>query len=135
MDPITLQRFDESLRRCNSKPDFLDRFYEKFLASSPKVRQKFAATDFVRQKRALRASLHLMPLAASDPENGPVRYLKDLAIRHSKQELNVGAELYDLWLDSLLATVRECDPEFGPQVESAWEEVMMVGIQYLLKKY
>ena len=135
MGPDVLQRFDESLRRCNSNPDFLDHFYEKFLASSPKVRQKFSNTDFVRQKRALRASLHLMPLAAADPENGPPRYLKDLATRHSKRQLNVGAELYDLWLDSLLATVRECDPQCNAQVEGAWEEVMMVGIQYLLKKY
>jgi len=135
VDKRTLKRFDESLRRCNSNPDFLDRFYDKFLTSSPKVRKKFAHTDFVVQKRALRASLHLMPLAAADPENGPGRYLRDLAGRHSQTQLDIGAELYDLWLDSLLETVRECDPKISPEVESAWEDVMMVGIQYMLKKY
>jgi hemoglobin-like flavoprotein len=135
MDPKVLERFDESLRRCNSNPEFLDRFYDKFLTSSPKVRQKFTHTDFGRQKRALRASLNLMPLAASDPENGPSRYLKDLAAQHSKTQLNIGAELYDLWLDSLLEAVREIDPECNAEVEAAWEEVMMVGIQYMLKKY
>src|SRR5215471_9068370 len=72
----TLEGFDESLRRCNTHPAFLDRFYDKFLTSSPKVREKFTHTDFVRQQRALRASLHLMPLAAEDPENGPARYLR-----------------------------------------------------------
>ena len=135
MDKRILKRFDDSLRRCNSNPDFLDRFYDKFLTSSPKVRKKFAHTDFVRQKRALRASLHLMPLAAAESEDGPGRYLRDLASRHSQTQLNIGAELYDLWLDSLLATVREIDPKCSPEVEAAWEEVMMVGIQYMLKKY
>lgn len=135
VDKATLERFDESLRRCNTHPAFLDRFYDKFLTSSPKVREKFTHTDFVRQQRALRASLHLMPLAAEDPENGPARYLRDLALHHSQTQLNIGAELYDLWLDSLLEAVQECDPEFTPEVAAAWEEVMMVGIQYMLKKY
>ena len=51
---------DESLRRCNAHPVFLDLFYENFLASSPKVKEKFANTDFAKQKRALQASLNLM---------------------------------------------------------------------------
>jgi hemoglobin-like flavoprotein len=135
MDKSTLDLFDASLRRCNARPGFLDLFYENFLASSPKVEEKFANTDFVRQKRALRASLHLMLLAAGDGDKGPERYLKDLAARHSRSQLNIGAELYDLWLDSLLATVKECDPQFDPRVEAAWENVMTVGIGYMLSHF
>jgi hemoglobin-like flavoprotein len=133
MEERVLQTFDESLRRCNAAPEFLDRFYDRFLASSPKVREKFALTDFVRQKRALRASLHTMLLAVQSGEKGPERYLKDLAEMHSRRQYNIGSELYDLWLDSLLATVKECDPQFSPEVEEAWESVMMVGIEYMLK--
>ena len=135
MDEKTLKTFDESLRRCNATPEFLDRFYERFLASSPKVRDKFALTDFVRQKRALEASLHYMLLAAQDEEKGPEKYLKSLADLHNRKQYNIGSEFYDLWLDSLLATVRECDPNFGPVVEEAWESVMMVGIRYMLSRY
>ena len=135
MDEKTLKTFDESLRRCNATPEFLDRFYERFLASSPKVRDKFALTDFVRQKRALEASLHYMLLAAQDEEKGPEKYLKSLADLHNRKQYNIGSEFYDLWLDSLLATVRECDPKFGPEVEEAWESVMMVGIRYMLSRY
>jgi hemoglobin-like flavoprotein len=130
-----LKTFDESLARCNSKPGFLDYFYQVFLASSPIVRKKFANTDFVRQKRALRASLHLMPLAAEDEATGPERYLRDLAAQHGKQQLDIGAEYYDLWLDSLLTAVKRYDPDFGPKIEQAWEKVMMVGIDYLLSHY
>jgi hemoglobin-like flavoprotein len=135
MDKQTLQRFEESLARCNESPMFLDRFYEIFLSSSPKVQAKFVHTDFVRQKRALRASLHLMLLVADDEEKGPDRYLRDLAVQHSKAQLDVGAELYDLWLDSLLAAVKECDPRHDSAVARAWEDVMMVGIAYLLSHY
>jgi hemoglobin-like flavoprotein len=135
MDQAILETFDGSLGRCTSQPRFLDRFYERFLASSPKVREKFKNTDFVRQKRALKASLHLILLAAGDEGGEPGVYLRDVAVRHGAKQLDVGAELYDLWLDSLLETVEECDPEFSPEVRRAWEEVMMVGIHYLTVRY
>jgi len=135
METTTLEIFDESLRRCEAVPYFLDLFYEKFLASSPEVREKFANTNFIHQKRALRASLHHLLLAAEDETKGPDRYLADVAARHGTGQLDIGAELYDLWLDSLLATVREVDPRFSPEVEKAWEAVMMVGIQYLCRNY
>jgi hemoglobin-like flavoprotein len=135
MDQAVLDTFDKSLDRCTSRPEFLDLFYERFLGSSPKVREKFKNTDFVHQKRALRASLHLILLAAEEPDKDPGRYLADVAERHGARDLNIGAELYDLWLDSLLETVEECDPEFSLDVRKAWEEVMMVGIHYLCTRY
>ena len=65
----------ESLGRCLADPDFLDIFYGNFLGSSPKVREKFAGTDFDRQKEMLRASFDTMLKAARDEENGPETWL------------------------------------------------------------
>jgi hemoglobin-like flavoprotein len=135
MDDGLLERFEDSLRRCNADPDFMDRFYERFLRSSPKVREKFLGTDFIRQKRMLRASLHLLLVAAHDNGKRPTPYLDDVAGRHGASQMAIGAELYDLWLDSLLATVREVDPAWSAEVEQAWESVMTVGIAYLVSRY
>jgi hemoglobin-like flavoprotein len=135
MEAGTLEVFERSLLRCESRWDFLDRFYARFVASSPAVAAKFAHTDFVRQKRALRASLHHLLLAAQNEGGGPDAHLREIADRHGAGQLDIGAELYDLWLDSLLETVRECDPEFSPEVGKAWEAVMMVGIHYLCRNY
>lgn len=135
MDDRTLGIVDSSLQRCTREPRFFDRFYERFLDASPKVRERFAQTDFVRQKRALRGSLWMMLLAAEDETNGPERYLRSLADLHSSRQLDIGAELYDLWLDCLLDTVAECDPEHNPEVRAAWEQVMMVGIHYMVTRY
>lgn len=135
MDETTLKAFETSLARCTADPGFLDRFYGTFLASSPKVQEKFARTDFVTQKRALHASFSLMLRAAQNEGSGPPAYLEDLARRHGAQDLAVGAELYDLWLDSLLATVQASDPEWSPGVGRAWEQVMGIGIAYLCSRY
>ena len=135
MDESTLQSFEQSLARCMAVPDFLGRFYDGFLASSPKVREKFAHTDFTRQKQMLHTSFSLMLRAAQNEGSGPPSYLDDLARRHGAKELDIGADLYDLWLDSLLETVRACDPACTPAIEQAWEKVMGIGIAYLTTRY
>ena len=135
MSPDVLNEFDDSLARCNANPRFLDLFYERFLGSSPEVKEKFKNTDFRKQKRALRASFYLIMLAAEDKDNGPEKYLGDLAIAHDAEHLDIGAGLYDLWLDSLLATVAECDPKFDDRVAEIWERVAMIGVGYLCSRY
>ena len=135
VDSSTLDIFERSLARCEARPDFLDLFYEKFMASSPEVAVKFAGTDFVRQKRALKASFHHLLLVAHDRKQGPDAYLSDVAARHGSKQLKIGASLYDFWLDSLLETVKERDPEWSLEVDHAWEAVMMVGIHYLCRSY
>jgi hemoglobin-like flavoprotein len=135
MEERLLDIVDSSLQRCIGNPRFLDRFYERFLASSPKVKERFERTDFVKQKRALRGSLWMMLLAAANEAEGPDRYLRYLADLHSARQLDIGAELYDLWLDCLLETLAECDPAYSPELRAAWEQVMMVGIHYLCTRY
>lgn len=133
MDPATLQIFGASLERCTGNPDFLNLFYELFLASSQKVRDKFADTDFAKQKAMVQASLALMYRAAR--EEGEPAYLEPMALRHSASQLGIGSELYDLWLDKLLIAVKVCDFEWTPGVGVAWEKVMEVGIRYVSSRY
>ena len=135
MDEATLNTFQKSFERCSANPGFLDLFYEAFLASSPKVREKFANTDFDKQKRALHGSFSLMLRAARQDGEGPPDYLEELAQRHGANQLAVGAEFYDFWLDSLLVAVSACDPVCSPEVEKAWEKVMGIGISYLCSRY
>jgi len=129
-----LETFESSLARCRADAAFLPRFYEIFLASSPKVQEKFARTNFDRQNAALRESFYLVLEAARGRTQNRDRML-DIAERHSSRDLNIGAELYDLWLDSLLAAVKECDPGHDTSVNDAWETVMMTGIQLMLRHY
>jgi hemoglobin-like flavoprotein len=135
MDERSLAVFEASLGRCNSTTAFAERFYQLFLARSKKVALKFEHTDFERQRVALQRSLDLMLKAARNGDEALESYLGPLAERHGSRGLDIGAELYDEWLDSLLAAVREFDPQYTDEIRDAWESAMMIGISYMLSRY
>jgi hemoglobin-like flavoprotein len=131
-----VEAFLESLKRCQATPVFLTAFYERFMDSSDEVRQKFAHTDFERQTRMLADSLLVLAVAAQGRQDSPAwESLPTLAARHSKRQLDVPPHLYDLWLECLIQSARQCDPEFSPSVERAWRETLAVGIAYMKGNY
>lgn len=135
MDPRVVQQARDSLSRCSRDPEFLDRFYQLFMDSSPDVREKFAQTDFDRQKKVLSDSLFLM-LTAAGTTSGLARVqLEKLAKRHSRNDLDVKPEWYSLWLDTLMKTVAEFDPEYSDQIDAAWRESMKDSIEVLVAGY
>ncbi len=51
------------------------------------------------------------------------------AKRHSRAELDIKPELYDLWLDQLVQAVREFDRMFDTEIEAAWRRLLQAGIE------
>lgn len=133
MDERDIELFNDSMERCSSRSDFLNRFYTAFLASSDEVARKFEHTDLKKQARMLKISLYIMML--SNDDSGREAQLEQLAQRHSRMELDIKPELYDLWLDRLLQTVREVDPKFDAPTEAAWRRVLQPGIDFMKSRY
>jgi hemoglobin-like flavoprotein len=128
--------FLHSLTRCLAVPAFLDGFYDRFVGSSEEVREKFRGVDLKRQVRMLQDSLYVVAVAAQGEEGSPARdALPWLAARHSRHDLDIRPELYDLWIDCLVETARAHDPEFGPEVETAWRETLTLGANYMRERY
>lgn len=123
-----------SLARCDQQGHFVDRFYERFLASSPEIREKFRFTDFTRQRRMLRRSLELVAHAtAGDPKG--LRELNERAATHSRTRLDIPPRLYDGWIDALIVTAAESDPEWTAVIESAWRHVLGIAIRHMTRQY
>jgi len=134
VDESRIEIFSSSLSRCLADDGFLKRFYEHFLGSSPQVAAKFADTDFERQRRALGSSLYVMTMAVE--RSAPaLAYLERIAERHARDELDIEPALYDVWLDCLIRTVGERDPEWSESIEAAWREAMQVGIDLMRSRY
>lgn len=113
--------------------DFFARFYERFLSTSPEVRDKFRDTDFSVQREMLRRSLtHVERFSVYRRADEAMRRIAD---RHARSDLDIEPYLYDIWLDSLVETVRELDPEFEDDVEIAWRVQLAAGIAYMKQRH
>ena len=134
MTDAELALFNDSLTRCTSDPRFLERFSELFLASSDEVRHKFSQTDFLKQRRLVQASFHMMMLAATSDPVGTAHFER-LAALHSQTHLDIPPHLYDLWLDCLVQAVKACDRQWTPETERVWRSMMANGMAFMKARY
>lgn len=130
--PETVEIAEASYRRVKDDDGFFKSFYERLLASDPVITRMFAKTDFDRQHKLLQHALGLL-IAYGKPGNG--RILDRIAQRHQKHDINVVPSLYPFFVESLVATVRDTDPQFSPAVEQAWRAAIAPGINFLTSVY
>jgi len=58
--------------------------------------------------------------------------INKMAIFHGKDNLNISAKFFDVWLECLVDTVVDYDQEFDTQVERAWRVIMSPGLEYMI---
>ena len=115
--------FLASLERCSHDADFLARFYRRFMDSSDDVRHAFRNADLAVQTRMLRRSLELAAAAARGKREG----LDEMLMRartHDRKHLDIAPALYVLWLETLVTTAAEHDPDWDDEVEGAWRTIL-----------
>jgi len=123
-----------SYDRCCQAPEFLQTFYKNFLAACPEAVPRFAKTDLETQTKLLRHAIGLLLIFPHQPNNEP-NLLSRLAERHSRRDLNIEPALYDPFVSSLLATVKQFDDKYSPTVEAAWRETIKPGVEYMKSKH
>jgi hemoglobin-like flavoprotein len=123
-----------SYHRCRDSAGFLDTFYQRFLAKSQEVADKFRGTHFTRQKLMLRESLLAMLLFNLGSADARAE-LERLGQRHSRRGVDIPPHLYNLWLDALCEAVEEHDPEFTADIGNQWRGAMRPGIELLVAHY
>lgn len=128
-----MSELSDSFGRCTVNAKFLDRFYEIFLASSPAIKPMFEKTDFAKQKALLRSGITSMIMYADNPEFAKTM-LNRLGKSHGKEGMNIDPNLYQYWIDSLVAAVKESDPKVTPAIEKEWRNAMRRGIDYMVSQ-
>ncbi len=126
--------FDESYARVfgagvglnESSIPFFETFYRHFLKDQV-IADAFSQTDMSRQVSMLRKSFfHLVAFYVS---HEPSAELERIALIHHR--LGIASNFYDLWLDALVNTVAEIDPEFSETTGLAWRWALTPGITYM----
>jgi hemoglobin-like flavoprotein len=133
-DQKDVELVNDSLERCSDQLEFFDSFYLRFRDSSDVVTAKFENTNTNAQSRALREAFYLLMRAVGgDPEAWQQLELR--AVRHNRKHLDINPWMYQVWLECLIETIREFDPEIDSATESAWRRIMQQGIDFMIARY
>jgi hemoglobin-like flavoprotein len=130
--------FNDSYERVMHEPggnsdEFYVAFYDLLTATSEEAASKFRNTDMTAQVRMLQSSVTvLLNFFVTSRQD---EYLGQLAERHGKRGVDISPELYEVWLECLIETVRQFDPKFNDDVEAAWRVVFSKGIEFMTSRY
>ncbi len=131
---VTMVR--HSYKRCCARGDFFDRFYDRFLAQSSDIAEMFADTNWHKQKHLIEHGIRSAILYAEEPDMPIVRqHMTEIAQRHAMGDLNIAPKFYPIWLDCMITTIAECDPEYTSELEDAWRSVLMATISLMIATY
>jgi hemoglobin-like flavoprotein len=122
----------ESYARCLRSPRFFPSFYERLLASDPAIPPMFAKTEFPKQYKVLQHGLGILLSYGNKRDDA---LLDRIAARHSASAVNVPPAMYPLFVESLLAAVREHDKRCSSEVETAWRDALSPGIEFMKSRY
>jgi hypothetical protein len=125
------QLFHDSYLRCvvSDQDGFFKRFYELFTAADPEISKAFSHTDMNLQISRLQESLlHMIDFSNSKVAS---EQMLRIAAYHGAAEMNIPSYMFDLWIDRLIATARERDTQFSPNIETAWRVFLAPGIAFM----
>ena len=118
----------QSYGRCCRNDAFFIDFYDYFMSSSEVIKNRFINTDMAAQRHLLRNGIMQLILHARGMSD---RKLRALGESHNRSHYDIKPEWYELWLSSLLKTVRKHDPEHTQALESAWVEVLTLSLIHI----
>ena len=122
----THEIFNDSYERCQRNQQFFLIFYRRFWAKDERFKDIFKGVDMERQIRMLKLSISMIMLASTSDQarEGIRRYGK----AHGPDGIGVKPADFEIWLDSLIDTVRICDPKFNDEIALAWRDCFKAGI-------
>ena len=119
-----------SFTRCLERPGFFAAFYRNFFAALPEAEPLFAKTDLVKQHKLIEHAIKILLIFPQHSEGEPT-LLTRLAKKHGKAELGIPPAWYPPFLDSLIFTASQFDPEFTGEIGAAWRESLQPGMDYM----
>lgn len=126
--PSVSETVMRSYGRCVLNPKFFDRFYDRFTAKSPVIRQMFAKTEMTKQKQLLRSGISFLLQFAQGSAYAAGK-VNELGASHSREKLNIKPSMYPLWLDALMETIEEFDSQFTPEARKEWLIALRRGVE------
>lgn len=123
----------QSYQRCRSEDAFLERFLARFLSADRRVAATLGRYPQARQKVILDQSVRAaIQQQASGP--GAADGIHRVVQVHSPHgDVPIDPALYPMWVESLIATVKDTDPEWVDALEQKWRAAIAPAVDVLME--
>jgi len=128
------KRVHKSYIRAGGK-SFVSAFYVRLMEASEDIQKKFKDIDMDAQAEILAHAIVMSFLFVDKNQKGAARCLNNVRESHSRHNLDISSELYDVWLDCMIETVEFCDPQVTKALITDWREVMSVAVEHVREGY
>ena len=117
------------------KQRFFNGFYGLLLASNDEIKAMFANTNFDKQTLMLKNAISMAIMYVENEDSIARDFLVKIRKTHARDRMNIKPEYYDYWMECLIQTLWECDPQFSDALESGWRKVMGKAIEVIREGY
>jgi len=128
------KRVHESYLRAGGR-DFISAFYARLMQSNDEIREKFEHVNMEAQTDNLARAIVMSFLFAGKNHQTAERTLNLVRESHNRHHLDIRPKLYDIWLNCLIETVREKDPQADEKLLQDWHDVMSASIDHIRNGY
>ncbi|UJR81214.1 globin domain-containing protein [Sandaracinus amylolyticus] len=127
-----MDRTLHSFRRLRER-GFAHHFYERLFAADRRVPRLFARTDIARQRDLLEHGVSMLLAHRRGSALGEIA-MRRLARLHGPGELDIGHDLFVIWLRVFLEVAGELDPEWTPELAAAWHSELGASISEMHRR-
>jgi hemoglobin-like flavoprotein len=124
-----------SFLRSSKDKTFAAKFYDNLFFLNPKISSYFMNTDFDHQRRALMNGLEFLIGFLDETDEHSRKQIIRLAKTHSADNLNIHPHHYYYWIDALVMTASELDPDWKDDFQYYWREVIHFPVSFMISFY
>lgn len=126
----------DSFDRAMKSTGFIDQFYNNLFFLKPEIEEYFKQTKWKHQKIAIEKGItHLLGFLENDPQQIHHKNILRLSETHSKTNLNIHPHNYYYWIDAMIMTLKEFDPNWDSSLEYYTRECLFFPISFMISFY
>ena len=126
-----------ALERSTGQQNFASTFYKHLFFLKPSFKEVFKNTDWNNQERLLTFAIeHLSHfLNGNEKDSFHRQQIVRISETHSKKNMNIHPHDYYYWIDAMVLTVKEVDPQWHDDLSYYIRECLFFPISFIISRY
>lgn len=123
-----------SFNRVKEDKQFIVRFYQHLFKVRPETEAYFSNVDFEKQKTLIIRGIEFALKSIQGDEESKTQMIR-ISKTHAKNNMDISPHLYYYWIEALVYTLKNSDPDWYDDLEYYWTEVITRPVSFMISQY